>query len=112
MMLLANILVICSVFFNKMNLIIAFRLNTKISNLNHQSRCRYLIKGFMSSKSTNPIKAAKSPTVTSTNNDVGNTPFTIRVAYQGEPGAYSEKAARELLGPRVTTGTINLLLLP
>lgn len=30
-------------------------------------------------------------------------PNLVRVAYQGEPGAYSEKATRELLGPRVTT---------
>ena len=27
----------------------------------------------------------------------------VKVAYQGESGAYSEKAARELLGPRITT---------
>jgi prephenate dehydratase len=34
---------------------------------------------------------------------VTSTPYSVRVAYQGEPGAYSEKAARELLGSRVTT---------
>ena len=30
-------------------------------------------------------------------------PHPIEVAFQGEPGAYSEKASRVLLGPRITT---------
>ena len=47
-----NILVICSIFFIKMNLIAAFRFTHKISNLNHQSRYKYhSTKGLMASKS-------------------------------------------------------------
>ena len=103
-MLVINILAFCCVLFIKMNFIVALRVNTnKMLKLNHQSRYRYLIKGFMASKSSDSTKATTTSS-TVTNNDAGNTPFTIRVAYQGEPGAYSEKAARELLGPRVTTG--------
>ena len=40
---------------------------------------------------------------TSSSSAATTIPYSIRVAYQGEPGAYSEKAARELLGSRVTT---------
>ena len=45
----------------------------------------------------NPVfyKIGKVSTLTS------NTAIGMRVAYQGEPGAYSEKSTRELLGPSV-----------
>ena len=41
-----------------------------------------------SSNSVDPVTSAVHP---------------MRVAYQGEPGAYSEKASRELLGSRIVT---------
>jgi arogenate/prephenate dehydratase len=42
-----------------------------------------------------PKIAAKVPTI--------STAHPMKIAFQGEPGAYSEKAARELLGPRIIT---------
>ncbi len=42
-----------------------------------------------------------SPTSTSSSNNNNNKPIILRVAFQGEAGAYSEKSLRELLGPNV-----------
>ena len=65
----------------------------------HQSyRTCQISSKLMSSKKSSSSSSTQSQTSATTNN-----PFTIKVAYQGEPGAYSEKAARELLGPRLTT---------
>ena len=48
-------------------------------------------------------KAASSTGIDALSIDSSRYAKPINVAYQGESGAYSEKAARELLGPRITT---------
>ena len=53
-------------------------------------------------KSTTSSSSAASSTTSSTNSSNSNKkPIVIRVAFQGEAGAYSEKSLRELLGPNV-----------
>jgi prephenate dehydratase len=58
----------------------------------------YAVSGFTVTKSratTTPFAKVRQDTSSST------TAVNMRVAYQGEPGAYSEKSTRELLGPNV-----------
>ena len=69
-------------------------LRTNVNKLN--------LKGGLLTSTLSAVTSQISSTSTSSSAATSQ-PYSIRVAYQGEPGAYSEKAARELLGSRVTT---------
>ena len=64
-----------------------------------------LAYGLINNMLNNPLNSRRcSLCLRSTINNAFN-PIVhpMKVAYQGEPGAYSEKASRELLGPRILT---------
>ena len=74
----------------------AFRVHRALKSSHDRSAFSYHIK-----RTKFELKSSKINVETITSTEATKHP--MRVAYQGEPGAYSEKAAKELLGDRILT---------
>lgn len=71
------------------------------SIISRHGSSRYILKHITSTR--DQIKQILQASSGDSVDNVRSSVHPMRVAYQGEPGAYSEKASRELLGSRIIT---------